>query len=534
MIKLLDCTLRDGSYIVDSNFGTAAIRGIIKKLREARVDIVECGWLKDKPHTTGSSFYHVPSDLEQYIDGKNKNTSYVAMIDWNRYNLDELPVCDHNTIDAIRVVFPVDHYKEGISLCNVIKEKGYGVYLQAANTLGYSDKGLLDLVEEVNKVKPIGLSIVDTFGAMYEEDLIHIVDALSRNLSPNIALGFHSHNNQQLSFALSMKFIDIVSNSGRDVIIDSSLCGMGRGAGNATTELVSNFLNNKYNKKYDMDCIMDAIDVYMSYFKEKFTWGYSTENFIAGIYCTHVNNIAYLTENHRCNSRTMRNIIESLSPEKRLIYDYDNLEKAYVSYQSKDINDDESIKKLSQILLERNIILIAPGKSSTIESKKINEYIKENNAVVVAVNAICEGYRYDYIFFANAARYEYTMMKYPEVFNGTTKILLSSIEVLDSGDDIIVNYERTIKRGWKHFDNAVITALRLLDRVGVNRVAISGFDGFSHEYNKSYADPFLPTLNPENNWEDLNKEITEMYRDFIEGADNLKEIVFLTDSIYME
>ena len=55
-IELLDCTLRDGSYINDSHFGTPVIKGIIKKMQEARVDIIECGWLKDKDYEEGSAF----------------------------------------------------------------------------------------------------------------------------------------------------------------------------------------------------------------------------------------------------------------------------------------------------------------------------------------------------------------------------------------------------------------------------------------------------------------------------------------------
>ena len=70
---------------------------------------------------------------------------------------------------------------------------------------------------------------------------------------------------------------------------------------------------------------MDAIDTYMSYFEEKFQWGYSTPYFIAGMYCCHVNNIAYLTKNHRATAKEMRNIIESMSPEDRIKYDYDLL-----------------------------------------------------------------------------------------------------------------------------------------------------------------------------------------------------------------
>ena len=59
-IELLDCTLRDGSYITDSHFGAPAIKGIIKKMQEANADIIECGWLKDKAYEPGTTFFHVP------------------------------------------------------------------------------------------------------------------------------------------------------------------------------------------------------------------------------------------------------------------------------------------------------------------------------------------------------------------------------------------------------------------------------------------------------------------------------------------
>ena len=91
VIKLLDCTLRDGAYIVNAEFGEPAIKGIIRKLQDAGIDIIECGWLKDKEHVKGTSFYHVPSDVVPYITERKPNFMYVAMIDWDRYNLDNLP-----------------------------------------------------------------------------------------------------------------------------------------------------------------------------------------------------------------------------------------------------------------------------------------------------------------------------------------------------------------------------------------------------------------------------------------------------------
>ena len=102
-VKLLDCTLRDGAYIVESMFGAPAIKGIIKHMQDANVDIIECGWLKDNPHKEGSSYYHVPADLEPYLLEKNPNTTYIVMIDWNRYNTDALPPYDGKSLEAVRV-----------------------------------------------------------------------------------------------------------------------------------------------------------------------------------------------------------------------------------------------------------------------------------------------------------------------------------------------------------------------------------------------------------------------------------------------
>ena len=120
---LLDCTLRDGAYIVDSLFGDAVIRGIINKLEEAGAEIIECGWLKNKEHQPDSTFYHVPGDLDQYLSEKKKNVIYTAMIDWDRYDLSALPICDGKSIDAIRVVFPHGKHREGAAIGREIAEK---------------------------------------------------------------------------------------------------------------------------------------------------------------------------------------------------------------------------------------------------------------------------------------------------------------------------------------------------------------------------------------------------------------------------
>ena len=530
-IKLLDCTLRDGAYVNNAEFGKPVMRGIISKLQDAHIDIIECGWLKDPDYIEGTSYFHVPSDSLQYINNKNSNILYCAMIDWNRYDVSVLPPYDGKTIDAIRVVFPHGKHNEAIEIGGKIRDKGYKVLFQAANTLAYSDDDLIELAGMMNDFKPISLSVVDTFGSMYPADLERIVGVLDSHLDSDIELGLHAHNNQQLAFALCIRFVESLKGR-RNIIVDATLSGMGRGAGNATTELVASYIDRVQNGDYDMNAIMDAIDMYIQGFREKFSWGYSTPYFISGYYQCHVNNIAYLATNHRANARDMRNVIESLSVDDRRKYDYDLLEAKFLENQNRIVDDEQTINSLKKFINGKKVLLIAPGKSTITEKDIIHTFINSEKPVVIEVNSINKLYDPDYVFFTNCVRYEYARDTYPRTFEKVNRILLSNISIEGAENELIVNYNLVIKRGWEHFDNAVILALRLLNKINAVDVYIAGFDGFKTKYNESYADESLPTLNPDNKWDELNEEIKDMYKDLYLSVKDRMNISFITKSIF--
>jgi len=530
-IKLLDCTLRDGAYVNNSIFGAPCIQGIIKKSQKANIDVIECGWLKNDPHKDGSTYYHVPDDMRKYCSKKDPSKTYVVMIDWDRYDLDNLPDYDGNSIDAVRVVFPHGKHREGIAVASKVKEKGYKVFLQAANTLAYSNRDLIELAECVNELSPVALSIVDTFGAMYPDDLDRIINILSSELDSNIAIGFHSHNNLQLSFSLCIHFASVLYGK-RNIMIDSTLCGMGRGAGNAPTELIANYLNQKYHKNYDMNEIFDAIDMYMPTFLEKYKWGYSTPYCIAGMYQCHVNNIAYLLNNHRTNSRDMHNIIESLSVSDRRKYDYDLLESKYVENQATKYKDDESLELLRKLIGDRNVLLIGPGRTTKDEFQLIDNYIKKNDPVIIFVNALNPLYKGDFLFLLSSIRYDYAKEVYKDQFKSTRKILLSNIKREPSEDEIIINYESVIKRKWVYFDNAIIACLRLMNRLSIKNVGVAGLDEFRNNYNESYADEYLPTLTTEHDYNVLNKDIQSILDDFLATVNGSMNIEFVTTTVF--
>ena len=307
---------------------------------------------------------------------------------------------------------------------------------------------------------------------------------------------------------------------------------MGRGAGNATTELVANYLNRKHAANYDMNLIMDAIDMYMQYFMEHYSWGYSIPYFISGMYCAHVNNISYLLKNHRTNAKDMRNIIESLSEDDRKRYDYDLLEKLYLDYQNKTVDDTQELSELQKAVEGRQVLLLLPGKSLIREEKKIKQYIVEYQPIVIGINAVFENYFYDFIFFSNKVRYNYAKEIYPQIFDSFDKIVASNIKTEPGNREIVVNFNLLVKRGWDHFDNSGIMCLRLLNKLHVSDIALAGFDGFDNEHSDNYADASLPHINPGKDWEELNDEIRSMLRDFRESTSDYMEIHFITDSKY--
>jgi 4-hydroxy 2-oxovalerate aldolase len=530
-IKILDCTLRDGGFVIDMNFGHHIISGIIEKLHQANVDVIECGFLKNVEYKDGVTLFQRVEQISSFLpENRKKNISFVALLDYGRYSLENLIPYDGSSIDGIRVCFvKEDDIKAVMEYVNKIIEKGYQVYLQPTAILGYTDIELLNLLEKVDKVNPYAFSIVDTFGSMYEEDLLHIYTIVDKNLSKKIALGFHSHNNLQLSFALCQKFIEIAQF--RHIFVDSSICGLGRGAGNTCTELIVNYINERYGVRYNFDLILDIIDIYMPSIMRKGKWGYSIPFMIAGKLNSHVNNISYLLDKHNINSNDLLQIISKIDSIKRKKYNYNQLEQLYVEHFSNPIDDEEIISYFQNILCGRKVLLIAPGRTVETQMDIINTYIIENDPVIIDINIINPYFKPAFVFFSSDRRFQKEQME-SNVFTKTSKIVTSNIKVFSTENIYVINYNRLIKPGWKNFDSSIILLLRLLDIYTIREIAIAGVDGFVSKYKYiTDIDDFEPII--ENKLYDLlNNEISEMLIDFLNTRKQITPIKFITDSIF--
>src|SRR5699024_4633557 len=176
------------------------------------------------------------------------------------------------------------------------------------NTNEYNNQELMELSGLSNKIMPDCIYIVDTNGSMFRGDLKRDFEIMDENLDDRIKIGFHSHNNLQLAFSLTIDFIEMANNRKRDIIIDSTLFGMGRGAGNLNTELIAEYLNKFYFKNYDLDIINKLITNEILKFKETTDWGYNIPYLLSGTFNIHSRYAKYLTEKYEINPKTLREV----------------------------------------------------------------------------------------------------------------------------------------------------------------------------------------------------------------------------------
>ncbi len=312
-MKILDCTLRDGGYIIDWNFGKNRVSEIINNLVLAGIDYIECGFLKEEKSVPGKTFFSSVEELKK-LDLPEWN--YTLMVNFGEYGIENFGECKDKKV-KIRVAFKKNKQKEALEYIYKLKNLGYDVFANPMHTNIYSQEELLKLIDEINQIKPYGLTIVDTLGNMYEKDVVSIFSLIDNNLNSEISIGFHSHNSMQLSFSNTKALLKLGIK--RKIIIDSCVYGMGRGAGNLCTELIIKYLNDNYSKDYKMQPVLKILDDLKTIYKNS-PWGYSIPYYIAARHSCHPNYAGFLSDLNLSNEK-IEEIINCIPEEKKISYD---------------------------------------------------------------------------------------------------------------------------------------------------------------------------------------------------------------------
>ena len=477
---LLDCTLRDGGYINDWEFGHERIIEIFERLVSSKVEFIEIGFLDARrKFDINRTIMPDTESANKIFAGIDKGDSLVlGMIDYGTCPVENLQPASETFIDGIRVIFKEHLMYEALEYCRQVQEKGYLVFAQMVSVTTYTDEKLKEYAELVNSVKPYATSMVDTYGLLDEEHLMHIFTELDRWLLPEIKVGYHAHNNFQLGFANAKHFL--ASSTERDLLADGTLYGMGKSAGNAPLELLMMYMNQKHGTTYDVSQALEAIDNVVMEIYQKQYWGYNMFFYVAASTQCHPNYVSFLMNKKTLSVKQVTEILNSIEFEKKLMYDAKYAEQVYVAYQNMECDDAQALTELRKAFAGRKILLVGPGRNIIQQKAKVKKFIGANDPIVISVNYAPKDIKVDYIFLTNTKRYTKLYNDLQGGINANAEIIATSNVIKTMGKfKYALNYASLIDKSTEITDNSLVMLLKVMMATGVEKAYLAGFDGYS-------------------------------------------------------
>jgi 4-hydroxy 2-oxovalerate aldolase len=302
-MKLLDCTLRDGGYTNKWNFSKEQVRENYTACVSSNIEYCEIGFVRTKPDPDFGPWYHTTEKLISDTLGDlvvPERTKIVTMAQMGTFSLSDFVPKKDSIVSMVRVLIAyhckdkndadldIELIYETANTCKQLKEMGYEVTVN----VGRIDKMSDEQIVEVCKIMSAGcedldyLYVADTYGNLGMVKVKQILELLKNNYSGKI--GFHAHDNL---LNATVKSIDAWYN-GAD-IVDGTIGGLGRGSGNAKTELLIAHMLMKKDLRYGLFPVLEYGEKWIGTYKKNHVL-----YFITGMYSMHVNYAIELIETY--------------------------------------------------------------------------------------------------------------------------------------------------------------------------------------------------------------------------------------------
>lgn len=344
-IQLLDCTLRDGGFVNDWRFGEKAIVDIVRNLEEAGTEIIEIGFLKNEIYHPDRVIFNDTEQIKKMIGAKRPGVLYAAMGELTTpLPLEKLAPAEESGLDVIRMMLwktkrlpdgrVVDVLDEGFRYCKGLVEKGYRLCIQPVRTNQYSDDEFFAMVHRFSELNPMAIYVVDSWGTQNPEDILHYMHIADRIVPQGVALGFHGHNSMMQVLSITQAVLK--EGFYHDLIVDASVYGIGRSAGNLHTELIAKYLNEEYQKSYKIMPILRIYEEYIQAIREKEAWGYSIPYLLTATYNCNPAYAKYLSVEKKLGAEAIEYVLTHLSVESRIIFSKQDADRYAEEYNTKE------------------------------------------------------------------------------------------------------------------------------------------------------------------------------------------------------
>lgn len=275
--KIVDCTIRDGGLVNNWDFSVEFVQKLYAGLNEAGVDYMEIGYKNSPKLLKGADeagpWRFLNDDFLRKVIPQKGTTKLSALVDIGRVDESDILPRSESLLDLIRVACYIKDVDKALQLVQLFHDRGYETTINIMALSNVMENELLEAFEMIKRSVVDVVYIVDSYGSLDYKDMEYLVNKFKTHL-PDKRLGVHTHNNMQLAFSNTLVAADLGVE-----LLDASVYGMGRAAGNCPTELLVTHLKNT---SYDLRPVLSILEELMIPLREKEEWGYLIPYMITG------------------------------------------------------------------------------------------------------------------------------------------------------------------------------------------------------------------------------------------------------------
>lgn len=460
--KILDCTLRDGGYYTNWDFDINNVDLYITAFNYLPVEYLEIGYRSNPMKGYFGEYFFLPEYvLKRIREQSNKKLAVILNEkDIRATNAASLLSPCKPYLDMVRIAVAPDNFERALKLGEAVKKLGFEVSFNVMYMTEWENiPGLMSLIPNVDGLVDY-LYMVDSFGGVFPEDVKKSMDLIRSKT--DVKIGFHGHNNLEMALSNTLTAIE----NGVD-IVDATITGMGRGAGNLKMELLLTVLNSQGKVDFEYNWLSKVTDVF-SELQKQYQWGTNLPYMVSG-----------------ANSIPQKQVMEWVS---KRFYSFNSIIRALAN-QSKGIKDNKQFPALNiEEQKYHTALVIGGGHTAVRHAQAINELLRNNSDMVVihasSKNALnfqnikndqyfClvgnEGYRLESVFNKSEVKGRCILPPFPRKMGTFIPKALSDQAYELSEVNFTERYE----------DSHTALALQTAIELKVDKIYVVGYDGYN-------------------------------------------------------
>lgn len=383
--KILDCTLRDGGYYIDWDFDAVLVRKYLAAVATAKIDVIEIGFrFLPTNKFLGASAY----STDEYLGSINlpMGIPIAVMINAseliNYENGVEAAISQLFTkkskslVDIVRIATKAKDVESCCAIATKLHALGYRVFLNLMQVDAVDKDELVSISRLVSCWDVIEvLYFADSFGSMDPDGVKQIAETITEGWSGS--LGIHTHDNKGLALSNSL-----AAHEARVQYLDSTLCGMGRGAGNAKTEYLLVEMQQRGLGEYFPDALFPLVLHEFNKLQQKYQWGPSIYYYLSAIHGIHPTYIQEMLGDDRYDTDQVLSAINFLKSSRVPFFSFENMLRAAAGIEG----DEHGAWSAEGWLHGRTVLILGAGPSTKKYIETIQMFVSRHKPIVLCLN----------------------------------------------------------------------------------------------------------------------------------------------------